>query len=384
MQDVEAEARALEDPAERIEVRVVDTDVHIEPRSFEELMEYIEAPWRDRYIKDRVPFRRAGFTTFDVAGRMDAYPTTGDLGSDPEMVERHMFTDEHTDYCILLPNSIRGFTVDPRLDTALSAAVNAWLAATWLSKYRVGDRYVGSISVSVEDPIGAVREIEKWADRPDFRQVAISHYGPRPFGHPMYDEIWAACARHDLPVSIHFKGGATQPLGWTSTGPLQYFVEYHSLIAPMAYAAHVASFICNGVLDRHPNLQFMFLEGGFLWHRSFIDRMERHWARTSAELETAKTPIQYIRDHFRFATQPIEEATEPQKIADLFEESDAENLLMFSSDYPHYDYDPPSKALPRGMSAAAKRKILAGNALDFFKLPSTRAADRFDRKDASK
>lgn len=382
MLDVQTQSRA--DTVARIEVKVVDTDVHIEPRSFEELMEYIEAPWRDRYVKDRVPFRRAGFTTFDVAGRMDAYPATGDLGSDPEMVERHMFSDEHTDYCILLPNSIRGFTVDPRLDTALSGAVNTWLADTWLSKYRIGDRYVGSISVSVEDPIGAVREIEKWAGHPDFRQVAISHYGPRPFGHPMYDEIWAACARHDLPVSIHFKGGATQPLGWTSTGPLQYFVEYHSLIAPMAYAAHVASLICNGVLDRHPNLKFMFLEGGFLWHRPFIDRMERHWKHTSVELGTSKTPIQYIRDHFRFATQPIEEATDPQKIADLFEESDAENLLMFSSDYPHYDYDPPSKALPRGMSATAKKKILAGNALDFFKLPPTRAADLFDRKDASK
>ncbi len=368
----------------RVDVKVIDTDVHVEPRSFEELMDYIEAPWRDRYIKDRVPFRRAGFTTFDVAGRMDAYPKVGDLGSDPVLVEKHLFVDEQTDYCILLPNSIRGFTVDPKLDTALSGAVNTWLADTWLSKYRVGDRYVGSISVSVEDPDGAVREIEKWAGRPDFRQVAISHYGPRPFGHPMYDEIWAACARHNLPVSIHFKGGATQPLGWTSTGPLQYFVEYHSLIAPMAYAAHITSLICNGVLDRHPNLQFLFLEGGFLWHRPFIDRMERHWKRTSVELGTSKTPIQYIRDHFRFATQPIEEATEPQKIADLFEESEAENLLMFSSDYPHYDYDPPSKALPRGMSSEAKHKIMAGNALEFFDLPAMRAADRFDRKDISK
>lgn len=384
MLEVLSQSREMQNDLKEIDVKVIDTDVHIEPRSFEELMDYIASPWRDRYIKDRVPFRRAGFTTFDVAGRMDAYPTTGDLGSDPDMVEKHLFVDEQTDYCILLPNSIRGFTVDPKLDTALSGAVNTWLADTWLSKYRVGDRYVGSISVSVEDPIGAVEEIEKWAGHPDFKQVAISHYGPRPFGHPMYDEIWAACARHNLPVSIHFKGGATQPLGWTSTGPLQYFVEYHSLIAPMAYAAHIASFITNGVLDRHPNLKFLFLEGGFLWHRPFIDRMQRHWARTSVELGLSKTPLDYINDHFRFATQPIEEATDPQKIADLFEQSNAENLLMFSSDYPHYDYDPPSQALPRGMTREAKHKILAGNALDFFNLPAKRAADRFDLKGLSK
>ncbi|AUX78345.1 amidohydrolase family protein [Sinorhizobium fredii] len=364
-----------------IDVKVIDTDVHVEPRSFEELIDYMDAPWKDRTLKARVPFRRAGFTTFDVAGRMDAYPTTGDLGSDPDMVAGHLFQDDPIDYAILLPWSLRGFTVDPALDTALVKAVNQWLSETWLSKYNTENRYVGSISVSVEDPIGAVREIEKWAGHPGFRQVAISHYGPRPFGHPMYDPIWEAAARHGLPVSIHFKGGATQPLGWTSTGPLQYFVEYHSLIAPMAYATHMASFICNGVLDRHPGLQFLFLEGGFLWYRPFIDRMTRHWQKTGQEFSAAKTPQQYVLDHFRFATQPVEEATDPQHIATLFEEADAGDLLMFSSDYPHYDYDPPSKALPRALDDEAKKKIMAGNALDFFKLPKTRPADRFDRKE---
>src|SRR5581483_10228057 len=92
-----------------VEIQVIDTDVHVEPRSFEELVTYMDAPWRDRAFKDRVPFRRAGYTTFDVAGRMDAYPDTGDLGSDPDMVERHMFIDEATDYAILLPCSIRGY-----------------------------------------------------------------------------------------------------------------------------------------------------------------------------------------------------------------------------------------------------------------------------------
>ncbi len=368
-----------DDRADDIEVKVIDTDVHVEPRSFEELIGYMEAPWRDRPIIERVPFRRAGFTTFDVAGRMDAYPETGDLGSDPAMVEKHMFIDEATDYAILLPFSLRGFTVDPALDTAMASAVNRWLDETWLSKYNTENRYIGSISVSVEDPVGAAREIDKWGGHPGFRQVAVSHYGPRPFGHPMYDPIWEAAARHDLPVSIHFKGGATQPLGWTSTGPLQFFVEYHSLIAPMAYATHMASFICNGVLDRHPRLQFLFLEGGFLWYRPFIDRMTRHWRKTSKEFSTGRTPLQYVLDHFRFATQPIEEATDPQHIATLFEEANAGDLLMFSSDYPHYDYDPPGKALPRSLDDDVKRKILAGNALDFFNLPKTRPADRFDR-----
>lgn len=362
-----------------VEITVIDTDVHVEPKSFDELIPYLPAPWRNRNVLDRVPFSRATYKTLDGGGRKDAYPDQGDIGSDPDLVGRQLFVDDPIDYAILLPWSFRGFTVDPALDTVLAGAVNQWLADTWLSEYNAENRYVGSISVSVDDPIGAVNEIEKWGDHPGYRQVMIGHYGPRPFGHPMYDPIWTAAARHRLPVSMHFRGGATQPLGWTSTGPLQYFVEYHSLIAPMAYATHMASWMCNGVLDRHPELKFLFVEGGFLWYKPVVDRMARHWQRTGQELAARKTPYEYVRDNFRWASQPIEESTKPQQIADLFEEANAHELLMFSSDYPHYDYDPPSKALPRGLAPDTKKRILAENARQVYDLPTTRPSDRFDR-----
>ena len=362
-----------------VALQVIDTDVHVEPRSFDELCSYLEAPWRDRALGDRVPFRRAGFTTFDGGGRKDAYPADGDLGSDPDLVGQQLFVDDPIDFAILIPWSFRGFTVDPELDTALAGAVNRWMADTWLSRYNAENRYVGSITVSVEDPPGAAREIEKWAGHPGFRQVQISHYGPRPFGHPMYEPIWAAAARHRLPIAVHFKGGATQPLGWTSTGPLQYFVEYHSLVAPMAYAAHLASWICNGVLDRHPEMKVIFVEGGFLWHRPLVDRLARHWRMTGQEFSARKTPYEYVRDHFRFASQPIEELPNPRQIAALFEEANAAELLMFSSDYPHYDYDPPSRALPRALSEEVRKRIMVDNAREFYDLPKTRPADRFDR-----
>ncbi|MBI0374788.1 amidohydrolase family protein [Streptomyces albiflaviniger] len=369
----------LESGLDPVDVRVIDTDVHVEPRSFDELVSYLDAPWRDRALIDRVPFSRATYKTLDGGGRKDAYPDEGDIGSDPELCGKQLFVDDPIDYAILLPWSFRGFTVDPALDTALASAVNEWLADTWLSKYNAENRYVGSITIAVDDPLGAAREIEKWAGHPGFRQVIIGHYGPRPFGHPMYDPIWAAAARHKLPVAMHFRGGATQPLGWTSTGALQYFVEYHSLIAPMAYATHMGSWICNGVLDRHPEMQVLFVEGGFLWYRPFVDRLERHWRRTSQELSARKTPLEYVRDHFRWASQPIEESPNPQQIADLFEEANAAELLMFSSDYPHYDYDPPSKALPRSLNSEVKKRIMSENAREFYDLPRTRPADRFDR-----
>ena len=252
------------------------------------------------------------------------------------------------------------------------------LAAEWLEKANHDGAFKGSISINHHDPQRAVEEIEKWAGHPGYRQVMIGHYGPRPYGHPMYDPIWEAAARHSLPIAVHFRGGATQPLGWTSTATLQYFVEYHSLIAPMAYEAHMVSWICNGVLDRHPAMKVLFVEGGFLWYRPLIDRLGRHWARTGAELAARRTPEEYVLDNFRWASQPIEEATNPRQIATLFEEANARELLMFSSDYPHYDYDPPSRALPRGLDEETRWRILSENAREVYGLPKTRPADRYD------
>jgi predicted TIM-barrel fold metal-dependent hydrolase len=378
MTTVTVPSERLGDEKADVPVRLIDCDVHLEPRAFEDLIEYMEGPWKDRAVSARIPEGRPTYTTLDGGSRADSYPEQGDIGSDPALVEQQLFIETKTDYAIVLPLSYRGFSADPALDTALSGAVNQWLADTWLTEHNDANRYVGSITVSVEDPVGAAREIEKWADHPGFRQVQVGHYGPRPFGHPMYDPIWEAAARHRLPISMHFRAGATQPLGWTATGPLQYFVEYHSLIAPMAYATHMASWICNGVLDRNPDMRVIFLEGGFLWYRPFIDRLERHWDRTGQEFGTAKRPMEYVRDHFRWASQPIEESPDPLQIARLFDEADAAHLLAFSSDYPHYDYDHPGRALPRGLDAATKQRIFAENARELYDLPAARPVDRFD------
>ena len=51
----------------------------------------------------------------------------------------------------------------------------------------------------------------------------------------------------------------------------------------------------------------------------------------------------------------------------LFEMFDAEHMLLFSSDFPHWDGDTPDFAL-RGFSETFKRRVLAGNAIELFGL----------------
>jgi predicted TIM-barrel fold metal-dependent hydrolase len=365
--------------AVRREVEVIDTDVHLGPRSLEELIEHMPEPWRSRIAATpRRLASRQGYFPYWPANRMDSSGRDGaPAGSDPAIVTRQLFRDAGVDFGIVVPFVSQ--TVDPELNLAISQATNRWQAATWLGDFPVEDRLWGSILVPLDDPGAACVEIERWAGHPRFRQVLINHHSDRPLGYPQYEPIWAAAARHGLPVAMHFSGHAGEALGASPVGPFQSYVDYHSMAYPSFYAAHLLSWICSGVFDRLPTLRFVLLEGGFLWHRPIVARLARHWDATRAELSARRDPLDYVLEHVRFSSQPIEECDEPGDLALLFERADAARTLLFSSDYPHYDFDAPARTLPRGLDADTRRRIMCDNAIELYRLPAERPMDAFDR-----
>jgi predicted TIM-barrel fold metal-dependent hydrolase len=80
-----------------------------------------------------------------------------------------------------------------------------------------------------------------------------------------------------------------------------------------------------------------------------------------------RLPSEYIVDHVRLTTQPSEEPKNPEHLVQIFQMIQAEKTVMFSSDYPHWDNDNPSLALPR-MPKSMKRRILAGTAAELYGL----------------
>jgi hypothetical protein len=57
---------------------------------------------------------------------------------------------------------------------------------------------------------------------------------------------------------------------------------------------------------------------------------------------------------------------------------EADRLLMFSTDYPHHDFDHPTWALPR-LPKAWRDRIAFQNAMDLYHLPPLRPVDDLDR-----
>ena len=71
-------------------------------------------------------------------------------------------------------------------------------------------------------------------------------------------------------------------------------------------------------------------------------------------------------------TQDIEETAErppdPKQLLQIIQQMGSDELLMFSTDYPHWHFDSPSEALPPGLPEGTRRKILHDNARAFYNL----------------
>jgi predicted TIM-barrel fold metal-dependent hydrolase len=77
----------------------------------------------------------------------------------------------------------------------------------------------------------------------------------------------------------------------------------------------------------------------------------------------------------RLSSQPIEEPDSVDDLLAAWEVVDAQHLVLFSSDYPHWDFDDPYAAVPERMPAPWKERIYRLNARELF-------ADRLRRLEA--
>jgi predicted TIM-barrel fold metal-dependent hydrolase len=139
---------------------------------------------------------------------------------------------------------------------------------------------------------------------------------------------------------------------------------------------HMANWIMNGIPERFPKLKVVWIESGLAWIPFMMQRFDNEYMMRSSEAPALKKrPSDYMRDMF-YTTQPME-MTDMGALETTMRMIKAETQLMYSSDYPHWDFDLPSTIydLPF-LSETAKRNILGGNAIRLFnmKLPAQKMA----------
>jgi predicted TIM-barrel fold metal-dependent hydrolase len=122
----------------------------------------------------------------------------------------------------------------------------------------------------------------------------------------------------------------------------------------------------------------VWVESGVAWVPFIMQRLDHEFMMRVCEAPLLKRlPSEYIRDMY-FTSQPLERSN--MKILQATMESiNAETQLLFASDWPHWDFDPPSAltTLPF-LNDQAKRNILGLNAARLFNIPVKRVRPRPD------
>lgn len=344
---------------------MIDCDVHPSPRSVEEIKQYMPMPWRDRYTKGG---SRDFFSNPVHAHRLDsAPPNGGPAGSDPAFL-REQLTDAYgIAHAVLLPRAFCNMHPDPDFGTAIAAAYNDWLADTWLSEYNHDGLFKGSITVAHQDPHAAAREIERWAGHPHFVQVMMDSGARAPYGQRQYYPIYEVCERYGLPLAVHpgtdGMGVNVQP----SPGYPTRYIEWHTCLS-LGFQAHLVSFVTEGVFERFPGFRVVLVEGGVSWLPALLWRLDAEWKALRSEVPwLTRPPSEYVKNHLRMTTQPLERPASDKHLFNLFEAMDAENILMFASDYPHWDFDSPTHAFPK-LPEKMRERIFSENARSFYSL----------------
>ncbi len=130
-----------------------------------------------------------------------------------------------------------------------------------------------------------------------------------------------------------------------------------------AFQSQLMSMIVEGVFDRFPTLRVACVESGWTWLPPFLWRFDKEWKGLQREIPwTKRLPSEYIREHVRFTLQPLDGPPDAQRTLDLIAELGSDEVLMFSTDYPHWHFDEREEALPVSLPPELERKILVENA----------------------
>jgi predicted TIM-barrel fold metal-dependent hydrolase len=122
-----------------------------------------------------------------------------------------------------------------------------------------------------------------------------------------------------------------------------------------------------GVFEKFPALKVVLVEIGFAWVPSFVWRLDRLWERMRGEVpHLTRAPSDYVKKHFWYTTQPMEEPARPEQLRRCFDWLGWDRLL-FSTDYPHWDQDDPSFAFKMKLSPAERKQICRGNAENLYR-----------------
>ncbi|HEY8290805.1 MAG TPA: amidohydrolase family protein [Acetobacteraceae bacterium] len=348
-------------------IGIVDTDIHPYMKTPRDLDPFLSARWRT-YLAEYDKFvcgpyaARGNYPRFSPnTSRRDSWPPGGGLpGSDVAFMREQHLDANNVAFGVLEP--LLNANVARNLDAAAAfcTAMNDWQVEAFV---KPEPRLRASILVPQDDAEASVREIERRAGDRHFAQVQLGSKTSEPLGRKRYWPIFAAAQANGLSIGLHI--GGTQSNAPSAGGWPQFYIEdHHVLVHSMQNQA--ASLILEGVFEAFPRLKVVLIEGGFAWGPTLAWRLDAHWKKMRNEVPHLKrAPSEYMRQNIWFATQPVEEPENPEDLRQVFEWIGWDRIV-YSSDYPHWDYDDPRLAFRIKLDPEQEQKIFRDNAMEVY------------------
>jgi predicted TIM-barrel fold metal-dependent hydrolase len=265
---------------------------------------------------------------------------------------------------------------------AVIRAYNDWLGEEYCTV--APDRLIGMGVMPITNVGDAIAEMEHCA-RLGLKGILLGAL-PSSLGYPTPadDKFWAAAVDMDMPVTVHvafnrtgaraaqptFKYPREEPeiMGRIRRPFLEWITNFG-----LPPAISIAQLVLAGVFERFPTLKVFFAETRLGWVPFWLEHADlwyqRHigWAEDMLGFKPLKAlPSDYVREHIYFSVQYEHVAVELRQHVGV-------DRIMFATDFPHIECEwPNSKPLVEKIYADVpedeKTRMLAGNAVEFFKL----------------
>jgi predicted TIM-barrel fold metal-dependent hydrolase len=363
---------------------IVDVDAHhYESESIGEILQYMDDPVlqqlgmssRQANAKS-VGMLPAGVGYQDIGGRVMRYPLRGLEKTEPGVqrdvaLTRRWMDAMGVDVAVVFPTPMLQLGLHPQVEVevALARAYNRWFSERVLAEE---PRIRSMLYLPFNDAEASYRMVKEFGESKGVVGFMVTSARLKPVHHNSYLKTYALMEEMGLPLAFH------AGYNWNDheMGMMNRFISVHAIGFVLYNMIHLTNWIINGLPERFPKLKTIWIESGLAWLPFMMQRLDNEYMmRTSEAPALKRKPSDYMREMY-FTSQPME-MTDMAALEQTFRMIKAETQLLYSSDYPHWDFDLPSTIydLPF-LDEQGKHNILGGNAVRVFnlKLPAQKLA----------
>jgi predicted TIM-barrel fold metal-dependent hydrolase len=305
----------------------------------------------------------------DMGGRVTRYPLRSSEKTEPgrfrdvQLGERWMDAMS-VDYSCLFPTGMLNVGLHPQkeMEVDLCWAYNRWLTEKVLPESK--GRFYSMLCLPFSDPDETLRHVEAFGDRPGVGGFMVTTVRNLQVNDNAYMKVYRAMEERGLVLSFHSGPNWSEPV----FKACNRFISVHALGFTFYNILHCTNWVINGLCERFPKLPVIWIESGLAWVPFLMQRLDHEYMMRPSEAPLLKKkPSDYMRDMY-YSSQPME-IQDREAMECTFRMINAETQLLYSSDYPHWDFDLPATIydLPF-LSEKAKHNILGGTAARLFKL----------------